>query len=87
MTWGRKRGQPESLSEIEFLGRGIYTHIETEGTLSGFPLELARDLRSTRARRLIVAGGIRSLEEVDALEAMGVDAVVGMAIYTGAISQ
>src|SRR5215469_5147746 len=37
------------------------------------------------SRRLIVAGGIRSLEEVEALEIMGVDAVVGMAIYTRAI--
>jgi len=63
----------------------LYTHIDTEGTLSGFPLELARDLRNATARRLIVAGGIRSLEEVDALETMGIDAVVGMAIYTGAI--
>ncbi len=65
----------------------LYTHIETEGMLSGFPLELARDLRRITGRRLIVAGGIRSLEEVDALEAIGVDAVVGMAIYTGAISE
>jgi len=63
----------------------LYTHIDTEGTLSGFPLDLARDLRSKTSRRLIVAGGIRSLEEVEALEAIGADAVVGMAIYTGAI--
>jgi phosphoribosylformimino-5-aminoimidazole carboxamide ribotide isomerase len=65
----------------------LYTHIDTEGTLSGFPLEVARDLRNTTSRRLIVAGGIRSLDEVDALEIMGIDAVVGMAIYTGAISR
>jgi phosphoribosylformimino-5-aminoimidazole carboxamide ribotide isomerase len=64
----------------------LYTHIDTEGTLSGFPLEVARDLRNSTSHRLIVAGGIRSLEEVEALEAIGVDAVVGMAIYTGAIS-
>jgi len=30
-----------------------------------------------------VAGGIRSGAEVDQLDAIGVDAVVGMAIYTG----
>jgi phosphoribosylformimino-5-aminoimidazole carboxamide ribotide isomerase len=70
-----------------FCGAFLYTHIDTEGTLSGFPLEIARELRETTSRRLIVAGGIRSLEEVEALETMGVDAVVGMAIYTGAIKE
>jgi phosphoribosylformimino-5-aminoimidazole carboxamide ribotide isomerase len=34
---------------------------------------------------LIVAGGIRSMDEVNALDAIGADAVVGMAIYTGLI--
>jgi phosphoribosylformimino-5-aminoimidazole carboxamide ribotide isomerase len=65
----------------------LYTHIETEGTLLGFPLELARDLRNATARRLIVAGGIRSLQEIEVLETMGVDAVVGMAMYVGAIGE
>jgi phosphoribosylformimino-5-aminoimidazole carboxamide ribotide isomerase len=32
-----------------------------------------------------VAGGIRFRAEVDELHAIGVDAVVGMAIYTGAM--
>jgi phosphoribosylformimino-5-aminoimidazole carboxamide ribotide isomerase len=65
----------------------LYTHIDTEGTLSGFPVQVARELRNATSRRLIVAGGIRSLEEVEALEAIGADAVVGMAIYTGAIDK
>jgi len=61
----------------------LYTHIDTEGTMSGFPLEVARRLRDATKRRLIVAGGISSMEEVQALDASGVDAVVGMAIYKG----
>jgi phosphoribosylformimino-5-aminoimidazole carboxamide ribotide isomerase len=64
----------------------LYTHIDTEGTMSGFPLEVARELRQATARQLIVAGGIKSMEEVQRLDEIGVDAVVGMAIYTGAIS-
>jgi phosphoribosylformimino-5-aminoimidazole carboxamide ribotide isomerase len=32
-----------------------------------------------------VAGGIRSQQEVDDLDAMGVDAVAGMAVYSGAM--
>ena len=60
----------------------LYTHIDGEGLLQGFPLEVAERLRARTRRRLIVAGGIRSQAEIDALEAMGVDAVAGMAIYT-----
>jgi len=63
----------------------LYTHIDTEGTMSGFPVQVARDLRQQTAKQLIVAGGIRSRTEVDELHAIGVDAVVGMAIYTGAM--
>ena len=61
----------------------LYTHIDTEGTMSGFPLEVARRLRDATRRRLIVAGGIKSKDEVKELDAIGVDAVVGMAIYKG----
>jgi phosphoribosylformimino-5-aminoimidazole carboxamide ribotide isomerase len=59
----------------------LYTHIDTEGLLLGMPLDVVSDLRSVTTKRLIVAGGIRTQEEVDRLDAMGVDAVVGMAIY------
>ena len=64
-------------------GAFLYTHVETEGLLGGFPREVIRPLREATARQLIAAGGIRSPEEIDELHAMGVDAVVGMAIYQG----
>jgi phosphoribosylformimino-5-aminoimidazole carboxamide ribotide isomerase len=63
----------------------LYTHIDVEGTMTGFPIEVAKRLRGATTKQLMVAGGIRSMEEVDALQALGVDAVVGMAIYTGAL--
>ena len=59
----------------------LYTHIDTEGLLLGMPLDVVSELRSLTGKRLIVAGGIRTQEEVDRLDVMGVDAVVGMAIY------
>jgi phosphoribosylformimino-5-aminoimidazole carboxamide ribotide isomerase len=68
-----------------FCGAFLYTHIDTEGLLQGIPLDLIRQLRRVTSRQLIAAGGIRSREEVDALQAIGVDAVVGMAIYQGLI--
>jgi phosphoribosylformimino-5-aminoimidazole carboxamide ribotide isomerase len=69
-----------------FCGAFLYTSIDTEGLLQGIPLAVIRELRESTSRQLIAAGGIRSREEVGALEAMGVDAVVGMAIYTGLIT-
>jgi phosphoribosylformimino-5-aminoimidazole carboxamide ribotide isomerase len=67
----------------EWCGAFLYTHVETEGLLQGFPREVIRPLREATSRQLIAAGGIRSQEEIDQLHAMGVDAVVGMAIYQG----
>ena len=63
----------------------LYTHVDTEGTMQGFPINVAAILRSTTAKQLIVAGGIKQRNEVDELDAMGVDAVAGMAVYSGAM--
>ena len=63
----------------------LYTHIDTEGLLKGIPFDIVRELRAATSRQLIAAGGIRSEDEVAELDAMGVDAVVGMAIYKGLI--
>jgi phosphoribosylformimino-5-aminoimidazole carboxamide ribotide isomerase len=68
-----------------FCGAFLYTHIDTEGLLQGIPMEVVREVRNATSRRLIAAGGIRSQGEVDALDAIGVDAVVGMAIYRNLI--
>jgi phosphoribosylformimino-5-aminoimidazole carboxamide ribotide isomerase len=64
----------------------LYTHVDREGTMQGFPLEIARELRGVTERQLIVAGGIRSQDEIDALHAMNVDAVAGMAVYLGRLA-
>jgi phosphoribosylformimino-5-aminoimidazole carboxamide ribotide isomerase len=68
-----------------YCGGFLYTHIDTEGLMAGIPVEVVRELKQATSRQLIVAGGIRSQEEVDSMHEMGVDAVVGMAIYTGAM--
>jgi phosphoribosylformimino-5-aminoimidazole carboxamide ribotide isomerase len=60
----------------------LYTHVDGEGLLQGFPMETAERLRRLTSRQLIVAGGIRTQQEIEALDAIGADAVVGMAIYT-----
>jgi phosphoribosylformimino-5-aminoimidazole carboxamide ribotide isomerase len=69
----------------EFCGGFLYTNIETEGMMQGIPFDTIERLRKVTSKKLIAAGGIRSMEEVDRLHAIGVDAVVGMAVYTGAL--
>jgi phosphoribosylformimino-5-aminoimidazole carboxamide ribotide isomerase len=77
----------EMIQALEpFVSGYLYTHVDTEGMLAGFPFERAQTLRAITKRNLIAAGGIRSHEEIDALDAIRVDSVVGMAIYTGKLA-
>ena len=69
-----------------FCGGFLYTHVDTEGTLQGFPIEVARRLRALTPRTLIAAGGIREQAEIDTLHTLGIDAVAGMAVYTGLLT-
>ena len=64
----------------------LYTHIDTEGLMQGIPMETVRAIRDVTSRRLVVAGGVTEQREIDELDTMGIDAVVGMALYTGRIA-
>jgi len=70
---------------VTWLENDCAAFVDTEGTMQGFPIEAAAILRACTAKQLIVAGGIRSQAEVDELDQMGVDAVAGMAVYSGAM--
>ena len=61
----------------------LYTHVDAEGLMGGTNRTAIRAVRDATARRLTAAGGITTQEEIDDLDALGVDSVVGMAIYTG----
>jgi phosphoribosylformimino-5-aminoimidazole carboxamide ribotide isomerase len=69
-----------------FCSAFLYTHIDTEGLMTGLPLEAIRPLREATSKQLIVAGGIATSAEVEHLHTMGIDAVVGMALYSGRMS-
>jgi phosphoribosylformimino-5-aminoimidazole carboxamide ribotide isomerase len=66
-----------------FFGEFLYTHVDLEGLMRGTDMAAIAALRKVTARALTAAGGITTREEIGQLDAMGVDAVVGMAIYTG----
>ena len=61
----------------------LYTIVDGEGLMGGIDLEAVRSVTAATSRRIVAAGGITTQEELDALDALGADAVVGMAIYTG----
>ncbi|HEY8536048.1 MAG TPA: 1-(5-phosphoribosyl)-5-[(5-phosphoribosylamino)methylideneamino] imidazole-4-carboxamide isomerase [Vicinamibacterales bacterium] len=74
----------EAVRQLEpFCAEFLYTHVDREGLMQGTDLDAIRAVREATTRPLVAAGGITTQEEIDALDAMGVDAVVGMAIYTG----
>ena len=76
----------EAVRALEpFCDEFLYTHVDTEGLMGGTSFEAIEAVRRATSRRLTAAGGITTRQEIDRLEAMGVDAVVGMAIYTGTL--
>ena len=66
-----------------YCGEFLYTHVDTEGLMGGTNLDAIRAVRRATTNRVTAAGGITTQEEIDALQALDIDAVVGMAIYTG----
>jgi phosphoribosylformimino-5-aminoimidazole carboxamide ribotide isomerase len=66
-----------------YCGEFLYTHVDTEGLMGGTNMDAILAVRRATDRRVTAAGGITTKEEIDRLDAERVDAVVGMAIYTG----
>ena len=54
--------------------------------MSGTDLGAIRAVAAATSSRLTAAGGITTQAEIDDLDALGIDAVVGMAIYTRTLS-
>jgi phosphoribosylformimino-5-aminoimidazole carboxamide ribonucleotide (ProFAR) isomerase len=84
--WREKlRIRPEQvMQELEpFCAAFLCTDVDREGTMSGANREWFERLRGATSHPIIAAGGIRAQREIDALERMGIDAAVGMALYTG----
>ena len=61
----------------------LYTHVDAEGMMQGTDMEAIFAVHHATSRRLTAAGGITTWDEIDRLDAAGIDAVVGMAVYTG----
>jgi phosphoribosyl-ATP pyrophosphohydrolase len=84
--WTERTGRrvEERLVELrEHVGGFLVTFVEREGRLAGADAAAAAALRAIAGdAKLTVAGGVREPAEVAALDRIGCDAQVGMALYT-----
>ncbi|HXW08180.1 MAG TPA: HisA/HisF-related TIM barrel protein [Vicinamibacterales bacterium] len=77
----------EAVQALEpFVGEFLYTDVDREGLMQGTDMAAIEALRMATTRALSAAGGITTMREVDYLDSLGVDAVVGMALYTGRLT-
>lgn len=63
----------------------LCTDVDREGTMRGANLKWFQKLRGATGHPIIAAGGIRTKREIAALEKIGMDAAVGMALYKDSI--
>ncbi|MCP4619045.1 MAG: phosphoribosyl-ATP diphosphatase, partial [Bradyrhizobium sp.] len=78
-------GVLERMGELRDLVSGfLVTFIEVEGRMTGTQTDQVQQLvESAGTARLTVAGGVTTAEEIAAIDRLGADAQVGMALYTG----
>lgn len=85
--WTKRTGQrlEDRILELRELVCGfLVTFVEIEGRMTGLPLERIARLRELAgSANLTVAGGVRSPEDIAAVDRLGCEAQVGMALYTG----
>lgn len=84
--WQRGTGRellPRIAELREHVGGFLVTFVEREGRLGGIDLEqVARVVKAAGSARVTVAGGVTTAEEVAAIDRLGADCQVGMALYT-----
>lgn len=68
-----------------FCGTFLCTDVDREGTMSGANLKWFGALRNATDHPIVAAGGIKTRREILALEKLGMDAAVGMAVYKNGI--
>jgi phosphoribosyl-ATP pyrophosphohydrolase len=85
--WKEKtgRGIIERMLELrDCVGGFLVTFVEKEGRMQGTNLDLVAELvQAAGDCALTIAGGVTTEEDLRTLDAMGVDAQVGMALYSG----
>ena len=74
----------EAIRQLEpFFGEFLFTNVDVEGLMQGFDRDAVLAVRNATMRAVTAAGGVTTEDDVAWLDSIGVDAVAGMAIYTG----
>jgi phosphoribosyl-ATP pyrophosphohydrolase/phosphoribosyl-AMP cyclohydrolase len=85
--WRTRTGRsvPERMRELRDRVSGfLVTFVEKEGRMGGTRLDRVPELvEAAGAARVTIAGGVTTPDDVAALDRMGADAQIGMALYTG----
>ncbi|NUQ36133.1 MAG: phosphoribosyl-ATP diphosphatase [Planctomycetaceae bacterium] len=84
--WRKGTGKTviERMKELEGLVGGfLVTFVELEGRMQGTNLEMVKKLKDAAGKAdLTIAGGVTTAADIAAVDRMGADAQVGMALYT-----
>ncbi len=76
----------EMISILEPYGSEfLYTQVEKEGLMKGPDFDRLKKLRPLTKLPFTAAGGISSIQDIEALEKENIGSVLGMALYTGKI--
>ncbi len=88
--WRTKTGQriEDRMAELrEHVGGFLVTFVEREGRMGGIDLDRAGSIAAAAGdARVTIAGGVTTADDIAALDRLGMDAQVGMAIYTGRLA-
>jgi phosphoribosyl-ATP pyrophosphohydrolase/phosphoribosyl-AMP cyclohydrolase len=68
-----------------YAGELLFTCVEREGMLGGSDIDAVKGLRAAVSCLVTAAGGVSTIEEIEALAAAGCDVQLGMALYTGKV--
>ncbi len=85
--WRTKTGRSitDRMAELNpYVSGYLVTFVEREGRMAGTDLERVHGLvEAAGSARVTIAGGVTTADEIAALDRLGTDAQVGMALYTG----
>jgi phosphoribosyl-AMP cyclohydrolase / phosphoribosyl-ATP pyrophosphohydrolase len=86
--WKHKTGLNlyETIPQIEkYCDEFLFTCVEKEGMMQGVKMDIVKKLKSISKNKIVIAGGVSTIDEIRDIAALGYDVQLGMALYTGKI--
>jgi phosphoribosylformimino-5-aminoimidazole carboxamide ribotide isomerase len=81
------RAAIQVIGELEQYCSGfLCTYVDKEGMMQGTDLDWFRQIRAATNHELVAAGGITTMEDIEALSRLNIHCAIGMSIYTGRLN-